>query len=278
MAIVFEPVTHSYTSLSPEDTTKWISVTTLLSAFKQPFDAKSIAAKSSKNKKSKWHGLSEAEIRDIWKKEADRACSLGNYYHEQRESEILSCETIERHGKRLAVIHPISDQDGKKIASNQVLSEGIYPEHMVYLKSVGICGQSDLVEIADGKVHILDYKTNKEIKTESFKNWEGISQKMTGPLSHLDDCNLNHYTLQLSIYMYMILKHNPNLKPGNLVIHHVVFENDGEDQYGYPITKLDAQGNPILKEIIAYELPYLKEEAHNIMQWYKENPEKVIKK
>ena len=69
---------------------------------------------------------------------------------------------------------------------------------------------------------------NKEIKTESFRNWEGISQKMLAPVSHLDDCNYNHYNLQLSIYMYIILKHNPTFKPGKLILHHIQFEE--EDQ------------------------------------------------
>jgi len=278
MAIAFEPITHTYTSLDVADETKWLSVTTLLGALKQPFDAKTIAGKSSKNKKSKWHGLSSEEIQDIWKKESDRACSLGNWYHDQREKDILDCATIERYDKRLPVIKPMTDAFDRKIASNQILSEGIYPEHMVYLKSAGICGQSDLVEVVNGQVHILDYKTNKKIETESYVNWEGISKKMTGPVSHLDDCNLNHYTLQLSIYMYMILKHNPNLIAGNVIIHHITFENTGEDDYGYPITKLDDQGNPIIKDIVAYELPYLKEEVHNIMAWYKENKETIKKK
>ena len=58
---------------------------------------------------------------------------------------------------------------------------------MVYLKSAGICGQSDLVEVVNGHVNIIDYKTNKEIKMESFKNWEGISEKMLHPVSNLED-------------------------------------------------------------------------------------------
>lgn len=278
MSVVFEPVTHSYTSTNPSEDIKWVSVTTLLSALKQPFDSKKIAEKSSKSKKGKWAGLTPEKIQEIWKKEADRACALGNFYHDQREKDIIGCETIERYGKRLPVFKPMTDAFGRKIATDQVLSEGIYPEHLVYLKSAGICGQSDLVEVADGKVHILDYKTNKEIKTEGFKNWEGIVTKMNAPVNHLDDCNLMHYNLQLSIYMYMILKHNPNLKPGNVIIHHIVFENAGEDEYGYPITKLDDQGNPIITDVIAYELPYLKAEAHAIMEWYKLNKDKVKKK
>ena len=44
----------------------------------------------------------------------------------------------------------------------------------------------------------------KEIKKESYKNWEGISEKMSPPLQNLDDCNFIHYSLQRSIYMYII--------------------------------------------------------------------------
>ena len=173
----------------------------------------------------------------------------------------------------------MTDETGKKVASSQKLIPGIYPEHMVYLKSAGICGQSDLVEVANDEVHITDYKTNKEIKTESFKNWEGVSQKMSFPLTHLDDCNYNHYALQLSIYMYMILKHNPTLRPGSLTLHHIIFEEEEEkDEYGYPVTKKNDQGDPIIKEIVPYHLTYMKDEVIAIMKWYKDNAHKVQKK
>lgn len=279
MSLVFEPKSHSYTSVDPNDNTKWISVTTLISALKQPFDSSNIAKKSSTSKKSKWFGMTVEQIQQAWKKEADRACTLGNWYHDQRELDITNCDTIVRYDKTLPVIKPMQDEHGLKVAPSQKLMDGIYPEHMVYMRSAGICGQSDLVEVADGYVHITDYKTNKEIKSESFKNWEGVSQRMNPPVSHLDDCNLNHYNLQLSIYMYMILKHNPNLKPGKLIIHHIAFEEEEEkDEFGYPISKLNADGEPIIKEIIPYELPYLKDEVLAIMTWYKNNADKIIKK
>lgn len=278
MSIVFEPQTHSYVSLDPQDSTQWISVTTLLGALKQPFDGKTIAKKSAANKKSKWYGMTPEQIQEVWKKEADRACNLGNWYHDQRERDILDCKTIVRYETELPVIRPMQDENGKKVAPSQKLIPGIYPEHMVFLRSAGICGQSDLVEVANNEVHITDYKTNKEIKTESFKNWEGVSQKMLAPVSHLDDCNLNHYNLQLSIYMYIILKHNPGLKPGKLTIHHIMFEEEDEkDEYGYPILKKDDNGDPIIKDIVKYDLPYLKDEVMAIMMWYKDNKGKIAK-
>lgn len=279
MAIVFESSTHSYVSIDPQDATKWVSVTTLLSALKQPFDAVTIAEKSSKSKKSKWYGMTPEAIQKAWKAESERACNLGNWYHDQREQDLINCETIVRHDSTLPVIKPLIDGQGKKLAPLQKLINGIYPEHMVYLKSAGICGQSDLVEVADDTVYITDYKTNKKIDKTSFVNWEGVSKKMLGPLAHLDDCNLNHYNLQLSIYMYIILKHNPNLKPGKLTIHHISFEEEEEsDEFGYPITKLSDTGEPIIKNIEIYELPYLKNEVIALLKWYENNKDKVKKK
>ncbi len=279
MALVFEPKTHSYKSIDSSDDTVWTSVTTLIGHLKQPFDSNAIAKKSASNKKGKWYGMTTEQIQEVWKKESERACSLGNWYHDQRENDIVGCTTINRHDAELPVIRPMFDEHGQKMAPSQKMIDGIYPEHMVYVRSVGICGQSDLVEVANGHVHITDYKTNKEIKSESFKNWEGMSQKMNFPVSHLDDCNLNHYNLQLSIYMFMILKHNPNLKAGKLTIHHIIFEEEDEnDQYGYPVSKLNENGEPIVKEIIQFDLPYLKDEVIAILSWYKENAASLAKK
>ncbi len=267
--VKFEPENHIYTSVLEEDNIEWTSVTSILKKFKEPFDSERIASKSANNKKGKWYGLTSKEIQDIWKREADRACSLGNFYHDQREADILECETMDRYGITLPVISPMEDENSVKVAPNQKLIEGIYPEHLCYLRSAGICGQSDLVEIVNGYVHITDYKTNKEIKKQSFINWEGVSKKMLKPLSHLDDCNYNHYNLQLSIYMYIILKHNPKLKPGNIVISHVTFEEEGRDKYDYPITKLDSNNNPIVKEVIRYEMEYLKKEVIQMLKYFK---------
>lgn len=274
MILKFTPEDHKYTSIKEEDKQDWISATTFISQFKKPFEADIISQKSSKNKKSKWYGMTPEAIRSAWKAEAKRATDLGTWYHNCRERDICSFDNMERHGLEVPVIKPI-ESEGAKYSPDQRLKDGIYPEHMVYLKSAGLCGQSDLVEVIDGEVHITDYKTNKEIKIEGFTNWEGITTKLLPPVSHLDDCNLNHYTLQLSLYMYMILKHNPKLKPGVLTIHHVLFETVGEDQYGNPITALDENGDPIVKDVVPYDLPYLKQEIISMLHWLEDNRHKL---
>lgn len=274
MILRFTPYDHKYTSIKDEDAREWLSVTSFIGNFKQPFDADAIAVKSSKNRKSKWHGMTPEDIKEAWKAEANRATTLGTWYHNCREYDICSLNNMERHGKTIPVMKPI-EVEGVKYSPEQKLSDGIYPEHMVYLKSVGLCGQSDLVEVINGEVHITDYKTNKEIKTQGYTNWEGKTQKMLAPVNHLDDCNLNHYALQLSLYMYIILKHNPRLKPGSLTIHHILFDEVGKDKYGNPITALDSNGDPIVTDVVPYELPYLKKEIINLIHWLEDNRHKL---
>jgi hypothetical protein len=277
MAIQFEEESHKYSSIDG-DNILWNSVTSVVGLYKEPFDKQGVAEKCSKSKKGKWSGIDKDTIIKLWEKEADRACTLGTFYHKQREDELLSCETIQRYGETLPVIAPVIDQNGIKIASAQRLTPGIYPEHMVYLKSIGICGQSDLVEVSGNQVHITDYKTNKEIKSESFTNWEGKSKRMLAPLTHLDDCNLNHYNIQLSLYMYIILKHNPNLQAGSLVIHHITFEEeDDKDEYGFPIILKNENGDPIVKTVTIYHLPYMKTEVMEMLKHYERNKEKLLK-
>ena len=272
MSIVFNASDHSYKSIDGAEAIDWISVTTIISSLKKGFDAKVISEKVSKNKRSKWYGVEPKDIEAIWKNEADRATTLGTYYHNQREDDLCSFASIEREGVTIPVFAPSGETDGIRYAPLQKLDSGIYPEHMVYLRSAGICGQSDLVEVVNSKVNIIDYKTNKEIKIKGYTNWEGTTDKMLIPVNNLDDCHFNHYALQLSIYMYIILKHNPKLKPGKIFIHHVKFEIEKEDNWGYPIGKKDESGNPIVKEVTVIPVPYLINEVQAVIHHMKNNP------
>lgn len=277
MAIQFTAADHKYKSIDQDENIDWVSVTSLISLFKKPFEKEAQAVKSSKNKKSKWFGLTPEEIISIWDSTNAVALDLGTWYHNQREADLLACDTIGRLGLNLPVFKP-QENDGIKIAPDQNLVDGIYPEHMVYLKSVGICGQADRVEVLQGYINIYDYKTNKEIKTESYKNWEGISAKMNSPIEHLDDCNFIHYAIQLSVYLYIMIKHNPNLKPGKIILEHIQFKKAGEDKYGNPVYEKDSDGNPVVDKVVPYELPYLKKEVIAMIKHLQNNPHLKTKK
>jgi len=134
MAIVFKADTHSYTSIDPSESITWTSVTGIISKLKKAFDADAIALGSSKKKKSKWFGMSPEDIKEAWKNESQKAMNLGTWYHNQREAAYTSCDTIEQDGSTIPIFKPV-EIDGIKKAPEQKLVDGIYPEHMVYLKS-----------------------------------------------------------------------------------------------------------------------------------------------
>ena len=137
MAVIFKEEGHIYESLDSnldKEDIIWLSVTSFISKFKPKFDAKGQAKKSTKNKRSKWYKMPEKDILAAWNGESERAMGLGNWYHAQREKDLLEFETIEREGTEVPIIHPIEDGNGIKIAPEQKLSEGVYPEHLVYLK------------------------------------------------------------------------------------------------------------------------------------------------
>lgn len=275
MSVKFYADDHKYISIDERDPIDWISVTRLIHFFKEPFDTVKMAEACSKGKNPKYNKMKPEDIIALWASENKRAVNLGSWYHDQREKDLLACNTITREGRELQIVNPLMD-GMVKLAPDQQLVEGIYPEHLVYLKSVGICGQADRIEIVNDRIDVYDYKTNKEIKTESFVGKNGKSKKLLGPLSHLDECNYNEYALQLSTYMYIIQKHNFNLNPGRIQLDHVEFEIDHIDKNGYPVIAHDAKGDPMVKRVIPYELPYMKKEVIAMFKYVQENREKIL--
>ncbi len=257
--LTFQEQGHIYSS---EDNRIWTSVTSIISRYKEPFDREAKAAKCSIRKPgkypNKWYGLSAEEILQAWDDENKRSTELGHWYHEKREQEYIG-----KPGVQMPVM-----QEGIKVAGNQKLSDGIYPEHLCYLESIGVCGQSDLVTVEGQYLDIDDWKSNKEIRTKGFPDWEkqsGGPQKMLKPIQHLHDCEMAHYALQLSLYCYIILRHNPRLQLRRIGIHHIIFERDGENEYGYPMYKRDNKGEYIVKDIVYYEIPYMLKEVNLII-------------
>jgi hypothetical protein len=70
--------------------------------------------------------------------------------------------------------------------------------------------------------------------------------------------------------MYMILKHNPKLKPGKMVIEHILFEEAGKDAYDNRVVLYDMSGEPVVNSVVEYEVPYLKNEVISIINKLKD--------
>jgi len=232
--IAFNEEAHRYWDINNENK-KFISVTTLIGKFEQPYDkefwsaykalekllppdAWKIEKKSLLNTKRfnkeilKIHGISESdfnalqqEILDTWQEENRKSCERGTKIHAQLESAFY------KGGKNVKL-----DKFGiggkfecRKNYTELDLPYGVYPEYLIYRSSpdgiLNIAGQIDCLVKNGNEIVIIDHKTNKKLDLKSFFNNQSKSSvKMKYPLNTLDDCNYNHYQMQLSTYAWML--------------------------------------------------------------------------
>lgn len=88
---------------------------------------------------------------------------------------------------------------------------------------LGIGGTVDCLfdSAVTGKAHIFDWKTNKKFTSQN--PWQNLKP----PFDDLEDCHLNKYSLQLSIYK-LILRRNTDLVLGDSYILWLNSEYTGE--------------------------------------------------
>jgi hypothetical protein len=274
MSIVFTEEDHKYRSTDPGENIEWLSVTTALKLFKEPFDPAQ-AKKQSEKVDGKYYGLTPEQITQIWADNSRRSTELGTWYHKKKENELLSGSVVNRHGIDLLVMPSIKTAGGVLSRDQKLKDNSIYPEHLCYLKSAGLCGQADEIEIVNGVLHVRDHKSSKKIDRSSVLLWnDAVKAKtpkmMKGVLSHLECCEYNHYSIQLSLYAYMVLRHNFNYTIGSLTINHILFEENGEDKYGNRIIRYNEAGEPIVKDVVEISLSYMKQEAAAVINYLKE--------
>lgn len=203
---------HSYISNTGE---QYLGVTSLIKKYEPKKDWTAIATAFAKK-----HKKTVEEVQELWKEEGRKAIEKGVAFHSKMESDYVSRGEVEIDGTKFKVI-PSPMEDGVKLAIPLKLEEAVYPEIIIYSDKYKISGQADLVEIINGKMHIKDYKTSKEIKIESYKHWKNGHEMMLYPMQHLMNCNYNQYALQLNIYMCLLKAHNRKLSIGKMQIHHI---------------------------------------------------------
>ena len=275
-SVCFNEDSHVYWNVN--DNEKYISVTTLVDRYAQPFDkefwsgykaleqllpaqAWGIEKKSllTTHKIDKelltTYNISELNfnkaqqgILDEWDKTNRESCERGTKIHAKLEQSMYDMGanvTLKKFGV-----------GGKFICdkgrTSLDLDNGVYPEYLIsYMsddKLLRLAGQIDLLAISGNQFWILDWKTNKEIKQKSgFNTQTKSTSKMLYPLNNLDDCNYWHYTLQLSTYAWMIQQLRPDLNLQELIMVH--FDHNGKQT--------------------VYHLDYLKDEVEKMFKHYK---------
>lgn len=209
--ITFIQSTHKY--LINEQPSANVSVTGLLSLYKEKFD------------QDKWSNIT-AKKRDLpvdvilseWKQNNLYATHRGtivhnfieNYYNNkiiQYDKKTVEADLSDTEHNRLR-------EEVKKLIEQFKSfyrdTPDIYPLKKEFvvgdIHDTKICGMIDMVayNTKTNTFEIYDYKTNKEINFKSRFN-----KVLLDPLTHIEDCEFNTYSLQLNIYKYFIEKYTP---------------------------------------------------------------------
>lgn len=176
--------THKY--INTETNEEYTSVSKVLSQFKKPFDKKYWA-----EKKAKDYGTSADEVMQLWDDLKDYSCARGKNYHKIMEDFIIS-------GKRTEDNDSLYDSFSQNI---QPIGEAknIHAERILYSHEHKIAGTADvIIDHPFNQFSIVDFKTNKR-----FRYHSQYGEYLLAPVDHLQACEFNNYTLQLSLYAYM---------------------------------------------------------------------------
>lgn len=258
--VKFIEKTHQYLT---DDDQELISVSAFTERFKPKVDWKAVARKVAAKQSKAGEPTTAEEILAKWERKRDLAAQIGTTYHSIRESELVSQEKPEFYGVPCGT-QQCEFSDGLKysIPINKLENNTVYPELMIYDMDYMICGQADKVIVTGKKINIWDYKTDTEIKFKAFSSKWVEPAKLLGPLSHLDDCNANLYSIKMSLYMYLLWKSNRGtLRTGDIIIEHVDLVRD-PDNDNLPVLK---NGRPVVKKIEQIKLPYRKKEVEEML-------------
>lgn len=205
----------------------FISVTTVIHKFFPHFDADKIIGKmmkSPKFNKGPYAGMTPEKIKAKWEHDRDEAANLGTLMHHDIEL-FLNGESPK---------NPNSIEFKYFMDFYHEVIEGKYTpyrtEWMIYSKD-GIAGSIDCVITNEHQeLILLDWKRSKEIKMDN------PFEKGTGPFKYLDNCNYNHYTLQLNIYRH-ILETEYNKKV--IAMFNVVLHPNNDSYLLYQIDRVE---------------------------------------
>mmetsp|Transcript_18331 Transcript_18331/g.57669 ORF Transcript_18331/g.57669 Transcript_18331/m.57669 type:complete len:334 (+) Transcript_18331:80-1081(+) len=197
---------HHYVVTNPDRSRVRVpaSVTGLLSQFHEEFDADaainlmrkgpSWAAKRRQYLRADGSEMSAEEIKTAWALNGEISRKRGVLMHFH----------IEQHLNGVCVDEPRSPEFLQFLDFElEVLRErGLRPwrsELSIFHCGLRLAGQCDLLCLdADGRVVVVDWKRSKDVaRSCRFR-------RMLLPLVGLDDCNYNHYALQLNLYRYVL--------------------------------------------------------------------------
>ena len=275
---VYSDEEHVY--INKKDNSRYISVTTLINKYSEEFDEdfwssykaleeimdgdtfsilkKALLATKKFNPKilkklqidEELFAQKKAAIVAQYNTTRNEACEHGTAEHLRKELSFYGKHDFDfgRYGyKDLS-----GEYDCKKNYYELDLERGVYPEFLIAVTSrdgiLKVSGQIDCLIKNGNEVTLLDWKTNAEIKKESYYNRSTKQhQMMKFPLNNIQDSNYWHYALQLSLYAYLLQTLHPEFVIKGLKLIHIDREQKETE----------------------YEVPYLKDDVERMLKHYK---------
>lgn len=182
-----------------------VSATTFIGKFKPKFDTPTIGAAYAEK-----HERDYENVVDEWDYKRDRGTTKGSMFHKYAENRLMNkifpydgSAVLKDFGHDilkapLEILFGFFDKYYNDSRGNLV---PVKSELIVGNGDLGICGTVDQLYYNKkaGEFQIWDWKTNKKMESKSK-----YSNKFLHPISHLDVCEINTYSLQLSLYRYLI--------------------------------------------------------------------------
>ena len=189
------------------------SGTTFISKFFPKFDLETISENYAKKYK-----MDQKEVKTQWKLKSDDALLLGNLCHDYMDA-LLKGDKLPK---------PITKKHKACFGVSKSLLKHLFKDHEYIFSEFGIAspnwkiaGMIDCAFRKDSTLVLVDWKTSRLInKINTFQT--GFT-----PIEHLDDCNFNHYALQLNLYRAIIEETDyikswfPWIKEVKMIIFHI---------------------------------------------------------
>lgn len=246
MLVTLEPFSHTY---KDERGLMYKSVSSLLSEYKHPFEPHKVVqnGKTILENYTQKNGGTQEEWLDTWEKNKDFACDRGHAFHSLKEL-VVSNSPFFKVGKDFMPVRNIN-MIWKIIGEGRfnMLPPGIYTEVCCWNYTARIAGTMDLLILyPDHSFSIKDYKTNGEFRTQSY-----MDRPMKLPFLDLPDCHYGHYTVQLSLYAWLLIQHGWKLRDLEILYYKISDENAAL------IMQLGIMPSDLEPE--SYDLPYVGE-------------------
>jgi ATP-dependent exoDNAse (exonuclease V) beta subunit len=212
--ITFQEEGHIYEIKNGNSVFNPMSVTTIIHKFFPEFNADLIIDKMFKSNRlaDKYKGKTKEEIKKEWEENGRIASELGTKMHADIERFLNKEEVLNENTTEFKFFMNFWNSFIEQYPN----CKPYRTEWLVYDEDRKIAGYIDCsLEADNGDIILIDWKRSKEIKCENRY------EKGFFPFETLDNCNFNHYMLQLNIYRHILeTKYNKKIIYMMLVILH----------------------------------------------------------